>query len=101
VVGVLGRGIDVDLHLVDLAPERVVSRGVVCRDGLAHIAADLQRLVHREEEGVGAIDASFGDFLPVDVQRDRGALPRPPPSYVNSMRAWCFRTGRGEVALTS
>src|SRR4030095_3009450 len=52
VVSVLGRRINIDLPPVDIPAERIPAQAVVRRHRLADVAANLQRLVHREEQGM-------------------------------------------------
>src|SRR5215510_3816878 len=74
VVDVLGRGIDIDLHPVDLAVELVTARTVVRRNRLAQVASDFRGFVQREDEEVRALNSSLADLLAIDVERDRGAF---------------------------
>src|SRR4051794_1355548 len=74
VVEVVGGGVDVDLDPVDPSGELVVPGAVVLGDGCSGVAADVEGLVHGEEELVGALDAAPPDGLAVDVEGDGAAL---------------------------
>jgi hypothetical protein len=73
VIDILGSGINIDLHLVDLSIELIFPRAIIWRDRLAHVAADLHRLVHREEQRICAPD-DLPEFFSVHEERDEGAL---------------------------
>src|SRR5262245_56555091 len=70
----LPRIIDVDALPVNFAGEVVVAWLVVGGDGFAYVASDFHGFVHREEEGVRAVDSALPDFLVVDIERDGRAL---------------------------
>src|SRR5437588_7653309 len=67
---VVAVGAEVDAHPLHGAAELVAARAVVFGHRLARVAPDIQRLIHREEQGVRALDASFTNLLAIDVERD-------------------------------
>ena len=85
VVGVLRRRVDVELNPADRTGEGAV-RAVAVADRGRGVASHVGGLVRREEHRHRPLDAPLSDPLAVDEERDVASFPRPPPSYVNSIR---------------
>src|SRR3954447_22625524 len=83
VVGVRGVVPEIDSYPVDLAVEGAGVGGVIRADGGACLAADVGRLVGREDEALGLVDAAAADFLAVVVERDIAALAHASAIVVN------------------
>src|SRR5215470_6575 len=77
VVDVGRGGVDVDLDPLDPAGERAVPRAVIVADWRGAVAADIRRLVHREQKGLRSLEPTLPDLAPVEVQRHHPALPQP------------------------
>src|SRR3989440_2239556 len=83
-VDVLGRGVYIDLHPVDLAVEFIPGRPVVGGDWLARVTAHLRGLVHRKQERMGTRDATLANLCAVYVERD-GATLAPASAVVREL----------------
>jgi hypothetical protein len=62
-IGVLGVRAQIDPHPVDLAVEHSGVGGVVGADSGARLAADVRRLVRRENDALRSVDPTLADFL--------------------------------------